>query len=279
MHAPRTKKHNRPPKNILRVAVLLMLCCGALSSVTSSAITKGYKSSDPALQPGLVVALQAGSNPNQPTVERASQDQAARVIGVVTTVDDSLVTIASGEQEIFVETGGAVNTFVVNINGEVKHGDLLALSPLKGILMKSSGTLTTMAIALEDFSVQAGQRYAIDDGGQKKDVVVQKIRVNFDKKAFGDQSDQGNSILQQLGRALGARNIGEIRILIALIVFFIVLVAEGGIIYGAISSSITSLGRNPLARNIIRHELVRVLFVAIIVLGLGVAAIYAILWI
>jgi hypothetical protein len=49
--------------------------------------------------------------------------------------------------------------------------------------------------------------------------------------------------------------------------------------YGAISSAITALGRNPLARSAIRREMIRILFVAIIVFLIGLGAIYGILWV
>ena len=85
--------------------------------------------------------------------------------------------------------------------------------------------------------------------------------------------------MSKLGKSLVGRDVGEIRVLIALLVFMIVLIAEGGIIYGAVSSAITALGRNPLARKVIQREMLQVFVVAIIVLVVGLGAMYAILWI
>lgn len=267
-----------------KLSILTGLLAGIIfifSSVpTLAAITRGYGTDDEQLKPGMVVALSQRSTVESPKVEAASVDQIERVIGVATTVDESLVTISSGEQASYVESDGEVDAFTVNLNGEIKYGDLLTLSPIKGILVKASSSQPIVAIALEDFSADRAEIYNIQDGSGTRDVLVQRLRVNLDRKAFANlDSLREESMLSQLGRTLIGKDVGEIQMVISLIIFFIVLVAEGTILYGAISSAISSLGRNPLAKNIIRRELVRVLFVAMAVLALGVAAIYAVLWV
>jgi hypothetical protein len=228
----------------------------------------------------LMVALSENSTPDNPKVERASRDQAERVIGVATTIDDSLVTIASSQQSVYVETSGEVDAYVVNLDGDVKRGDLLALSPIRGILTKATSYYPVVAIALEDFSREEAITYTIQDGSTTREVLIHRLNVNLDRKAVsGLTLQEKESALARLGRSIIGREVAEIRVVIALVIFFIVLIAEGSIIYGAISSAINSLGRNPLAKTIIKRELIRVLFVALAVLALGVLAIYGILWV
>ncbi len=260
----------------LLVGVIFIFC----SAPTLAAITRGYNTDDAQLRPGMVVALSQSSTSENPKVEAASLDQIERIIGVATTIDESLVTISSGDKESYVESEGEVNAYVSDLDGDIKYGDLLTLSPIKGVLAKASSSRPIVAIALEDFSKETAETYRIQENSGNKDVLVQRLRVNLDRQAFASlDSLENNSVLTELGRALIGKEVGEIQVVIALIIFFIVLVAEGTILYGAISSAISSLGRNPLAKNIIRRELVRVLFVAIAVLALGVAAIYAVLWV
>ncbi len=244
-----------------------------------SAITMGYNSDDAALKPGMVVSLSQTSDSVNPKVERASDGQEDRVIGVTTTVNESLITIASGNQTVYVETGGEVDAYVSNLNGEVARGELLSLSPLKGILTKASPTSAAIAIALEDFSGESAESHAVVDGSGSRDVLIQKVRVNLDHQAVVSSAALNISSLSRIGKSIAGKEVGEVRVVIALIIFFIVLIAEGSIIYGAISSAITSLGRNPLAKKIIKRELVRVLGIALLVLAMGVATIYAVLWI
>lgn len=253
----------------------MLVFCFSVS--TLAAITRGYNTDDDDLRPGMVASLSADSTPQNPKVERASRDEEGRVIGVITTPDDSLVTIGTAEQGIYVEVDGEVDAYVVDLDGDVQQGDLLALSPLRGILTKAAATSRIIAIAVEDFNAEEAELYPVEDGGRTKDVRVQQIKVNLDPKAIASLSGETESPLARLGRAIIGKDVGEIRVLIAMIIFFIVLVAEGTIIYGAISSAISSMGRNPLAGNIIRQELIRVLVIALAVLGLGLAAVYAVL--
>jgi hypothetical protein len=269
-------------KRRIAVGVTLIAVGFGLSFNTqqTGAITRGYNSDDLAIKPGLMVALSENSTPDNPKVERASRDQAERVIGVATTIDDSLVTIASSQQSVYVETSGEVDAYVVNLDGDVKRGDLLALSPIRGILTKATSYYPVVAIALEDFSREEAITYTIQDGSTTREVLIHRLNVNLDRKAVsGLTLQEKESALARLGRSIIGREVAEIRVVIALVIFFIVLIAEGSIIYGAISSAINSLGRNPLAKTIIKRELIRVLFVALAVLALGVLAIYGILWV
>jgi hypothetical protein len=246
-----------------------------------SAVANGYATDDPDLIPGMVVALSASSTAEEPKVERAALDREQKVIGVSTTADNQLIAIGSGKTKIFVQTTGEATVFVTNLNGIVKKGDLLAPSPLLGILMKADeSTAPIVGIAIEDFNEGDAETQTISEADQSKDTKIDKIRINLDHKAASNQQASAtDSSLERLGRAVVAKDVGEIQVIAALVIFLIVLVAEGGIIYGAISSAITALGRNPMARQIIRKEMGRVVAIALVVLSIGVAAIYAILWV
>lgn len=247
----------------------------------ATALAKGYSSDDSDLKPGMVVALSQSSTADKPKVERAALDRETKVIGVTTTPDEQLVTVASGENQVFVQTTGEAVVFVSDLNGNVKNGDLLAPSPLLGILMKADeSTAPIVGIALQDFDSVPSETQSIDENGAKKDVKIARIKINLDHMAASNQQASAtDSSLERLGRAVVGKDVGELQVLAAVVIFLIVLVAEGGIIYGAISSAITALGRNPMAKKIIQREMIRVVFIAVVVLGLGVASIYAILWI
>src|SRR5262249_13093503 len=151
---------------------------------------------------------------------------------------------------------------------------LLVISPLKGVLMKAgTSTLPILAIAAE--VPAASQTYTYQDKDQTKTADVSRVKVNLDR--HGHTGTLADSSLSRLGRALAGKEVGEARVIIAMIIFFIVLIAEGAILYGAISSAIGALGRNPLARKIIRAELFRVIVVAGLVLLVGLGAVYGVL--
>ncbi|HTE21847.1 MAG TPA: hypothetical protein VK674_02295 [Candidatus Limnocylindria bacterium] len=266
-----------------QLLVWVTLACTVIATTLYpvSALANGYATDDTGLIAGMVVALSESSTPAEPKVERAALDKEAKVIGVSTTADSQLITVGSSKSKVFVQTTGEATVFVASLNGDVKKGDLLAPSPLLGILMKADeSTAPIVGIAIEDFDENAAETQTIQEAGVSKETKIDQIRINLDHKAASNQqSSATDSSLERLGRAIVGKDVGEIQVLAALVIFLIVLVAEGGIIYGAISSAITALGRNPMAHQVIRKEMVRVVGIAIIVLGIGIAAIYAILWI
>lgn len=266
---------NRGVAQLAFAGFLALFCVGnALSAA------RGYSTDDTALKTGMVVAITNENDPNNPKVERASTDNASRAVGVVTTDGDSTITISSGTKQVLVETDGEVHAYVSDINGAVKQGDLLEISPLKGILMKSDGVDgVVLGIALEDAKLNEDDSYTVELDGDKETALIDRVRISLDQKAISTAPQKADSSLERLGKSIVGKEVSEIRVVVALLIFIMVLIAEGGIIYGAVSSAITSLGRNPLARNIIRSEVVRVLAVALAVLIIGLIAIYMILWV
>ncbi len=258
-------------------ATVVAVFLAVASYATVSAIARGYTTSDAGLQTGMVVSLSSEGNDDK--VERATQETTSRAVGVITTIQDSLVTVSSGSGKVLVETEGQVDAYVSDMNGTAKKGDLLVLSPLKGILMRGDDKTPGKVIGVAAQEVTTTSSYQFQDGSATKETQIAKIKIDLSYLGASTGSSASDSSLARLGRAIVGKDVGEIRVLIALVVFLIVLIAEGGILYGAISSAITALGRNPLARKIIRGELVRVIVVAIGVLLVGLGSVYAILWI
>lgn len=251
-----------------------------ISSVVH-AVTLSYKTDDPALLPGMVVSLSEASSSDNSIVKRAGLSDAEKLVGISTTIEDSLVTVSQANRPVFVTNEGEVHVYVVDINGPIENGDLLRLSSIKGTLEKAeqNGGGVVIGTALESTDFSDAETYTASNEESSSEVRAKKVNVAINSRALSSgNNEDGQSALSQLGFSLTGKNIGEIRVLIALIMFLLVMIAEGGIIYGAISSAITSLGRNPLAKKIIRQELVRVLFVAILVLAIGLGAILTILF-
>lgn len=242
------------------------------------AIARGYETTDAGLQVGMVAALSTEGSSN---VERATQTNTKRVVGVVTTFDTAAVSLASGKSKILVEGEGEVQVYVSDMNGVAKQGDELVMSQLKGILMKAGddNTDTVLAIASQDVVYGPNDQLYPVEKGTTKDTKITKTKVNLNRQGSSVANGQKeDSSLAKLGKAIVGKDIGEVRVLVALLIFIIVLIAEGGIIYGAVTSAITALGRNPMARKIIRKEMVQVLAVAVGVLFIGLGAVYGILW-
>lgn len=263
-------------KTLTIIAALLAVSLFVAPSVTAWA--RGYLTDDDGLKPGMVVALSGNGASDDAKVKRASRDDASSILGIATNPANYSVTLASEQEEVYIETSGEVTAFVSDIYGEIKKGDKLTLSPLNGILAKApADSALILGIAIQNMSSKTTEEQTIDTDGGAKTVKVASILINFDRElGSGKGSD---STLARVGRSIVGRDISDIRVVAALLVFLVVLIAEASILYGAISSAITSLGRNPLARKIIKHELLRIVIIAAAVLLFGLGSIYLILWI
>lgn len=263
-------------------ALFLVFMVQFVQSNSANAIARGYTTTDTGLKVGMVAAL-TSSDSDESQVERATQENIRQIVGVVTNLDDSLVTVASSNAKVLVDTEGQVKAYVSDMGGPVTKGGLLTISSVKGVLMQvpAQSGASIIAIASEPFNAGAeSTSYEIDgENDQKQIVKIGKIQVNLNRSGSGGGSSSGDSSLSRLGQALVGKQVSEIRVVIALILFLVVLLVEGAIIYGAISSAITALGRNPLARNTIRREMLKIISVALVVFAIGLAAIYGILWV
>ncbi len=261
-------------RSVILVATLFMLTG---SIVSAQDVARGYATKDKGLKPGMVVALTSDSSATVPEVERADLSNASKVIGVTTTISENLVTIASGSDQVYVQSTGEVNVYATDLTGDIKKGDSVTVSPLKGSVIRSGMSSTQIGLALEDFPAASEESQLEISGSGKTTVHTAKIKISLASGVSDRSAIPKESSLQRLGRTLTGKKIGEIQVLIALIIFSIVMVAEGSIIYGGITSAITALGRNPLAKKIIVKELVRLLGMVVIVLAVGLGAVYAVL--
>lgn len=268
------------PLRIQRTVNIIAAILAASLFIAPSAAgwARGYSTDDAGLKPGMVVALNGNGTSDKAKVKRASREDTASIVGIATNPQDHSITLASELEEVYIETSGEVTAYVSDINGEVKKGDKLTISPLNGILAKApANSALILGLAIQNMSSKNAEEYTIDSDKGVKTVKVAAILINFDRNMGAGKGSE--STLARVGKSIVGRDISEIRVLAALLIFLIVLIAEASILYGAISSAITSLGRNPLARKIIKHELFRVVIVAAAVLLFGLGSIYLILWI
>ena len=257
---------------LLAVAFLSLAYCSAVYG-----ISRGYQTDDSALKPGMAVGLNPDTESNSPKVEAATESALENIIGVATTVEESSVTVASSGQTVFVESEGEVRAYASDINGRIQEGDQLTLSPLNGVLTKANtGSKIILGTALENFPTTGLEPYEINTDEGRKPTNIALMRINLDTKLVS--SSGSNSSLERLGQSIAGKEVSEVRVIIAMVVFLLVLFAEGGILYGSTSSAITSLGRNPLAGHVIRRQLFQVMIVAFGVLAVGLTSIYLILW-
>jgi hypothetical protein len=266
-------------KPLLFVLSLVAVLCFAGHS-SAAALTNGYFTNDTGIKTGMTIALSNDSTADKSLVERARISQPDKIIGVAVRLQDGLLTVASSNSQVYVATSGEVEAYVIDLNGTIKKGDTLAISPVRGLLMKANETTGGVTgVALEDFDSTKGESIEVnEDNNSKQTAKLGQIKINIDPRVARGVPVEGQSYFERLGRSFTNKDVTEIQILSAFVIFLVLLVVEGGLMYGAIASTITSLGRNPYSKRLIYIAFLRSIGLALLVLMLGLGAMYLVLW-
>ncbi len=267
---------------LLGLIVASLLCLTTLVGAATNSISKGYKTTDSALVTGMAAALSANSTETERLVEPATATNSERFVGIVTTVSDNLVAFSGNPTDVLVATEGEVSVYVSNLNGDIKKGEFVSISPLRGILMRSDDNRENrvVAVALQDFSEIETEDRQIETTSGNQNYKVGKLTVEVSQSIMATATaETEKSALVLAGESLTGRTVNQIQVIAALIIFAVILIIEGSIIYGAIHSTMMALGRNPLAKKAVFKQLLQVSWIALVVLVIGFGTIYLVLWI
>ena len=266
---------------IIGVAFTAILPVSAVSYGGGS--TQGY-AADTKLDNGTIVQLTGGESNR---VKIAVQAEMQNMFGV--TVDrNQLPVILSNEgleNEVFVAASGTYNVLVSTQAGDIASGDYITLSSINGIGMKA-GTKeeTVLGRANASFNgkgVTLGTATLKDtDGNTNKSVTLGSIPVTIDiKKNPNDISTTANvpEVLQRVGQAIAEKEVHPIRIYLSMAITAICIIAAIAIVYAGIRNGVISIGRNPMSRKSIFRALVEVILTSILILIIGLFAVYLLL--
>ncbi len=243
----------------------------------ASDIVEGFTSGN-RLPSGVIVA----STVNEETeVELAGSGNADRIVGVISNQQDGLLTFTSRNTDVYVATSGTSQVYVSDLNGEIRQGDYITASPIKGVGMAADDTTSfVVGVALADYDVNnsTATTTVTDRTGGTKEVRIGKLQMEISPRNITvGESNQRQVFVSFLGEAVAGKPVSQTQVVVAMLLFFVLLVLEGSILYGSIYSSVISIGRNPLARRAVYKNLAQVGGISIIVLLVGLGAIYVVL--
>jgi hypothetical protein len=251
-------------------------------SITSAGGVQGY-TADATLQTGAIVQLDgAGAT----KVKVATKKSLSKMYGVVVDPHQLSVTVSGGENDqVYVATAGTYDVLVSTQNGSIKSGDYVTLSALDGVAMNAGtdeGTVFGRAAA--DFSGHGDELGSITlkdtTGKVSKTVTIGMVPVAIDIKANPNRkSTKANmpKFLQRLGEAIAEKPVGPLRMYLSIAITGISIVAAIIILYSGVRNSIISIGRNPLSKKSIFRGLLEIVFTSIIILIIGLFAVYLLL--
>jgi hypothetical protein len=251
----------------LSVLIFIPLQAGAVATT----ISKAYNSSGPITDGSLVSLDQKVGN----AINEANSSNGNRLLGVAVANNNSLLAINSSNSTVQVAISGTVNALVSSVNGNIRVGNQVSVSPFNGIGIDAVDGSKIIGLAETPFtsSTNGAIKLAVKDKqGKIKNIWVgfAKIEISIGSGSYASASGgtQVNS-LQKLFKGFTGKTVPTVRIVTSLGIAFVALLSLVTLIYSSIYGSIISIGRNPLAK----HAVSRALIVIIGLIGfIGVVA-------
>ena len=223
-----------------------------------------------------LVSLQA---PNSNTIVLANSNNQKFLAGIAIGTSNSLIEIDTKNTKIHVVSSGSAEVAVSTVNGVIKKGDPVGVSPFDGIGMLANPGDEIIGYAQQTFNGQS--RNSFQDKVKTKSGQITTVNIGYIPVYVSIGQDknyaQQLNVLQRMGRSLTGKTISTTRIIISLITAFVALVVLITLVYAAIYGSIISIGRNPLAKDSIYKTLAIVLVMVIAVTSLATVLIMYIL--
>lgn len=250
--------------------------------VQAQAVAKSY-TTEGSLQPGMFVRLDTN---DKTKVLSVGQDEAGKTFGVVVQPNDAPISLSGDDstQRAYVATTGSYQVLVSDQNGTVKKGDYLVISALEGIAMKADQDQQyAVAKSLGDFTADgasAGQTTLKDSKGVEHVVHFGYVSADINvarNPLLKTTTDDLPPFLRSVADSVTSKQVSPLRVYLGAVVVVVTALIVIAVLYAGIRTSVVSLGRNPLARSAIMRNLLQVVLTAIIVLIIGLFAVYLLL--
>lgn len=258
------------------------------TTLAATPVTQGFLARDQ-LVVGTIVSLD--SNPG--VVVPATRDNKHSLYGVVTGSDGSFISFSPDvSSNLQVANSGTEEALVSTVNGPIKVGDRITVSAIAGVGAKATESTKVVGVAqasFDDKSPNTQKQSVTDSKGKKHEFVVGRIPVLIGVSDYVDSGGKGKGgadgtgtaekyggVQQSVDRIFG-RHVELAPLIAVFVIVLITLGVVGTVLYGAVTSSIISIGRNPFASKQVGRGLWKVGALVLIVVAAGIGASYAIL--
>jgi hypothetical protein len=244
----------------------------------SGAISQGYATSSKNITAGTLVSLVTGSKNN---IQPASVSNATRLVGIAGS--KPLVELSGTGDNIQVVISGSTEALVSNINGTVSVGDKITASPVAGIGMKATSATELVGTAEANLSsVKTVTKTIAGSNGHSISIKIGLVPLTvnvayYSGSASGTASSLVPPFVQSLANSIVGHQVSPLRVLIGLFSLLFGFIIAAVMLWVAIKSDITAIGRNPLASSSLRKGLVDVIIAAMGVLVATIVIVYIVL--
>lgn len=244
-------------------------------------VAASYRASKP-LQLGMVVQL---DDKSKSSVKPASYNDAKKMFGVAVAQSDTPVSLSSsnGDQQVYVVTSGLYDVLVSNQNGKIEPGDLIGISAIDGIAMKADNNQDTiLGRAVDGFDGRSNVVSTTSltlKGGKKITAAIGSMAVDVAIRSNPNFTGSGGvpAFAQSFAVNIVGSPISSAQLYGSMIVLLLGLGIVSVLIYSGIQTSMSAIGRNPLAKQSIMHNMFQVIITAMLIFIGCLVAVYLVL--
>lgn len=267
---------------VAAVSLSIAIVAPAVAVNYGGGSVQAYEGETP-IQVGTIVEL-TGSESNK--VKIATKARLENMFGVAVDRNQMLITTTNGlRNETYVAASGTYRTLVSTEGGAIAAGDYITLSSLDGVAMKASAKETTVFgranEAFDGKGVTLSKTEIKDvDGNVIQTVPLGAISVTIDVKHNPyDITTKANlpEFLERVGEAIAEKEVSPLRIYLSLGIMIVSIIVAIVMLYAGIRNSVVSIGRNPMSKRSIFRALVQVILTSLLILIIGLFAVYLLL--
>lgn len=275
------KKKSAVEKIVVSIGLLIFGLF--VSRAFAQNVAQGYQATQ-TLQPGILVQLVPK---NGKEVEPVTQSNAAKTFGVVISQNEAPLSLSSNSNiaQTYVASSGVYDVLVSTEQGNVAIGDYIAVSAISGVgMVGNSNQETVIGKAVQTFNGKSGvisSETVKNSLGQQQTVQIGSVEVDLQvahNPLYSVKDSNGvPGFLASIVKVITDKPVGALRIYASIVVLAVTVMLAGAVLYIGIRSSITAIGRNPLAKKSISKSLATVIMSALIVFIIGIIAVYLLL--
>lgn len=265
------------PAKLPRILLLsgILSCVVSVSVFALTTISESYQSTEK-IPVGSLVSLVKDS---QTQVEASFPLNVDNMLGVVINPDSSLLSVSTGNTgQTQVATSGTLPVLVSNLNGEIKRGDHITASPLKGLGMLANGNVRVVGISQGEMTGTRQETIKDIDGKDQK-VTIGEVPVLINVAYFFKEPEKSiiPASLQNVANSLAGREVKPIPIIVSGAIFVVTAIVVMSIIFSMIRNGIISIGRNPMSQSAVYRDVIQLSALVIGILAVATISIYLVL--
>jgi hypothetical protein len=274
-------KHKR-----LFIAIALftigILPFGLAGLAGAQAVVRSYTTDTP-LEPGMIVQLDPKDSSK---VLPATATAADKIHGVVVSPNDAPVSLqtSTNTRQAYVATTGEYQVLVSDQGGSIQRDDYITLSSLAGVGMKAGASQTVvLGKALNGFDGKTNVKGTTTLKENGRNVTVHLGYVGIDISLShnplyrNSTKSEIQDALQRIAQSVAHKPVSLAHIYMSIAILFASVVISGVLMYTGVRGSLLAMGRNPLARSHILRSMIQVILTSIVILVIGIFAVYLLL--